>query len=51
MLRKAVRRLRHDTARTQFPYSVANPLPCRNNSMKILRNYLPNAQNRLTFAS
>ena len=35
----------------QHPYSVANSLPCRNNSDKNLANYLESAQNPRTFAS
>ena len=34
-----------------FPYSVADPFTCRNNSDKNLANYLESAQNHRTFAS
>ena len=43
--------IRHVVMTAQHPYSVANSLPCRNNSDKNLANYLESAQNPRTFAS
>ena len=40
--------LRHTQA--LFPYSVANPSPCRNNSDKNLAKFLESTQNPRTFA-
>ena len=41
--------LRHNL--TLFPYSVANPISCRNNFDKNLANFLESAQNPRTFAA
>ena len=41
--------MRHEKG--AFIYSVAELIPCRNNSMKIIRFYLLRAKNPLTFAT
>ena len=43
--------IRHVVMTAQHPYSVANSLPCRNNSDKNLANFLESAPNHCTFAS
>ena len=43
--------IRHVVMTAQHPYSVANSLPCRNNSDKNLANYLESAPNHRIFAS
>ena len=43
--------IRHVVVTAQHPYSVANPLPCRNNFNKNLANFLESAQNPRTFAA
>ena len=41
----------YDNNLTIFPYFVANPISCRNNSDKNLAIFLESAQNPRTFAS
>ena len=39
--------IRHVVMTAQHPYSVANSLPCRNNSDKNLANFLESAQQQV----